>query len=351
MWALLRSCRLASDNQSRMVRSKRVELTPEQRDLIERKITEFVRGEAYEDCRKAAESAHALPLYLDFTGCLALRPNGEVVWIDDDEPHQVRPVEDEQERNLGLFQGSRRDPDLRFLVPPRPPDAIECAVCKGTGRPAFPKDHQHLADKIICSCGGLGWLPAPSASPVRPTGHILGTIRRWRRLFVALLLFVLTPAALFGLSLLGCFPWSGLNCSQNDIDTTSGRTRYTRYLFWMPVSRTESGSALTNALTHEDLAGARADWHPVMTLSPGMHHSPHYRLHGAISQIRDLEIGWDFGKMTPAARRQTARSVLRLWRETGSYFRAGEYIQAVWERALEAQKKGEVIDVNGLPVP
>lgn len=53
--------------------------------------------------------------------------------------------------------------------------------------------------------------------------------------------------------------------------------------------------------------------------------------------------------MTPAARRETARNVLRLWCQTGSYFRAGDYIQAVWERALEAQKKGEVIDVKDLP--
>jgi len=328
-----------------------VKLAPKQRDLVERKITEFVRGEAYEDCRKAAGSAHALPLYLDWTACMALRLDGEVLWIDYDEPYQVQPVEDERERNLGLFQGSRRDPDLGFLTPVRPPDAIECPDCRGTGRLTFPEEHQHLADKIICSCGGLGWLPAPSAGPVRPPVRILGTIRRWRRLFVALLLFVLTAAALFGLSLLGFFPWSGLNCWQDDIDITSGRTRYTRYLFWMPVNRTVNDSTLTHALSPEDLAGARADWHPVVTLSPGMHHSPHYRFHSVTSQIREPEIGWEFGKMTPAARRETARNVLRLWRQTGSYFRAGEYVQAVFERALEAHERGESIDVSGLPVP
>src|SRR5690349_9375769 len=101
-----------------------VHLTPEQRDVIERKISEFLRGEVFEECRKAAGSAHALPLYLDWTACMALRPDGEVIWIDYDEPHQVRVVEDERERNLGLFQGSRRDPDLGFLAPPRPTDAI-----------------------------------------------------------------------------------------------------------------------------------------------------------------------------------------------------------------------------------
>jgi hypothetical protein len=63
------------------------------------------------------------------------------------------------------------------------------------------------------------------------------------------------------------------------------------------------------------------------------------------------EISWEFGKMTPTARREMARNVLRLWRQTGSYFRAGEYIQVVWERAFEADKRGEAIDVKDLPVP
>jgi hypothetical protein len=123
---------------------------------------------------------------------MAIRPDGQVIWIDYDEPHRVRPVEDDRERNLGLFQGSRRDPDLGFLVPPRPPDAVDCTDCKGTGRPAFPKGYEHLAEKVVCSCGGLGWLPVSSASPARPPGRILRTIRRWRRLFVALLGLVVT---------------------------------------------------------------------------------------------------------------------------------------------------------------
>jgi hypothetical protein len=212
-----------------MVRTRRVELTPEHRDLIERKLSEFIGGEAWVDCRNAAGSARALPLYLDWTACMALRPDGEVIWIDYDEPHQVRPVEDERERNLGLFQGSRNDPDLQFLVPPRPSDAIECATCKGTGRLVFPEDHQHLAEKLICYCGGLGWLPASSPCPVRPPGRIRSTLRRWRRLLLALLLFVVAPAALIGLSQLGFFPWSGLNCWQDDIDITTGRTRHIQY--------------------------------------------------------------------------------------------------------------------------
>ena len=55
--------------------------------------------------------------------------------------------------------------------------------------------------------------------------------------------------------------------------------------------------------------------------------------------------------MTSAAREETARRVLRLWQQTGRCWQAGEYIQSVWERALDADKKGIVIDVSDLPGP
>jgi hypothetical protein len=332
-----------------MSRTSRVDLSRKQRALIERKFTEFIRGDAHGEYRRAAQSAHALPIYFEWSACMAIRPDGEVIWIDHDERHQIHAVDDELVRNIGLFQGSRRDLDLVFLAPARPPDAIECPDCRGTGRLILPEGHEHLADTLVCKCGGLGWLPASSASPVRPLGRSSVTIRR--RLLVALLLLVLTPAALFGLSLLGFFPWDPLNCWQNDIDITSGRIRYSRYLFWIPIRTTVFDSALTGALSPEDLAGRPAEWHPVATFSPGLHHSPHYMYHAAFSQIRELEISWDFGKMTPAARRETARNLLGLWQHAGSYFRAGDYIQAVLERAMEAHKEGQVIGVKDLPKP
>ena len=106
-----------------MGRTRRFEPTPEQRAMIERKIDEFIGGMSFEEARRACNEAQALPLYLDWSACMALRPDGEVIWIDYDEPHRVRAVEDERERNVGLFQGSRRDPDLRCFVPPRSSDA------------------------------------------------------------------------------------------------------------------------------------------------------------------------------------------------------------------------------------
>lgn len=336
-----------------MSRSLRPETTPEQQAMIEAKIAKYVEAGAYQWARRACSEAHALPLYLDWTGCLAIRPDGEVIWIED-ESYEVREVEDERVRNLALFQGSRRDPDLRCLVPSRPPDATDCPDCHGTGKLPFPAGKEDLAEVVVCSCGGLGWVPASPAGSVgspkktRPTtGH--------RRFLIRALLVVaaIPPALLFYLflSIFGLFPWSGINCWQDDIDLNRGRIRYTRYLLWLPVTRSEQDSSLTKALSSEDRTESSEDWQPVVTLSPGLHHSPHYRFHGAIHQIRELEISWEFGKMTPEARRETARQVLHLWHQTGDYFQAGKYIQAVWERALEAEKTGKSIDVKDLPEP
>ena len=62
--------------------------------MIEAKIAEYMGGDAYEGARRACAEVHALPLYLDWTGCLAIRPDGKVIFIDD-ESYEVREVQDE----------------------------------------------------------------------------------------------------------------------------------------------------------------------------------------------------------------------------------------------------------------
>jgi hypothetical protein len=181
------------------------------------------------------------------------------------------------------------------------------------------------------------------------TARIRSSPRRFLLRCVLALLAI--PPILLVLSLFGLFPWSGLNCWQNDIDITTGRIRQTRYVLWVPVQRSVWDSAVTRAVTPAAITGARADWHPVVTLSPGLHHSPHYRFHGAIHQIQELELCWQSGKMTPAARTETARQLLRLWQRNLDYFRATDYIQAVWERTRDAEKNGNAIDAGDLPVP
>ena len=91
---------------------------------------------------------------------MALLLDGQIVWIPyDNEPGDIEVVQEERVRNLGLFQATKLHPELQFLVPPKPPDAIDCPDCRGTGRLPFPPGSEHLAERLVCYCGGH-WLAA-----------------------------------------------------------------------------------------------------------------------------------------------------------------------------------------------
>ena len=91
---------------------------------------------------------------------MALRLDGEIVWVPyEDEPGVIEVVPEERLRNMGLFRGTKLHPDLQFLLPSKPPEAIVCPDCRGTGKVPFPESSKHLADAVICSCGGIGWVP------------------------------------------------------------------------------------------------------------------------------------------------------------------------------------------------
>jgi hypothetical protein len=103
--------------------------------------------------RRIAAELQVLPLVPDMGGCYAIRSNGEVVSFSWDAPGDVRVEKDPRIRNMAVFQGSRKYPTLKSLVPPRRADALDCPHCLGTGK--LPEPMQN----IICYCGGLGWLP------------------------------------------------------------------------------------------------------------------------------------------------------------------------------------------------
>ena len=62
-------------------------------------------------------------------------------------------------RNLVLFQGAKKYPELSELVPSRPPDAEDCSHCNGTGIEPMNEKPGLDEERIVCYCGGLGWLP------------------------------------------------------------------------------------------------------------------------------------------------------------------------------------------------
>ena len=108
-----------------------------------------------------AKEYHALAVYCDMGGCLAIRSDGEVLCVPDDPATPVHIETDPLQRNLALVQASRRYPELQGLYPKRPADARSCLECGGTGR--HPITAHAGFEAIICKCGGTGWLPVEIA--------------------------------------------------------------------------------------------------------------------------------------------------------------------------------------------
>ena len=140
-----------------------IALTPPQREAVERRLAGYIDGEFSlpSDHRAAAEAAMALPILLDWFGFFGLRPDGDVVWVPSkDGPGVVSILRDARLRRFALKRGTELHPGLGFLLPARPPDAVPCPSCGGSGRILLPAGREWLADRLVCSCGGLGWIPA-----------------------------------------------------------------------------------------------------------------------------------------------------------------------------------------------
>src|SRR6266540_3755379 len=71
------------------------------------------------DVKGIARRHHALPLLLDTGGCVALRPNGELIQFLWDTPDQVAIEADPKMRHVARAVGSRRYSAISGLAPTR----------------------------------------------------------------------------------------------------------------------------------------------------------------------------------------------------------------------------------------
>lgn len=143
------------------------------------------------------------------------------------------------------------------------------------------------------------------------------------------------------------FPWSPLNCRHQDVDITTGRLRFTRYLLFCKVSERIEPSTLSQALPPDVVAAATPEWHRVNTFSPGVHHSPHYIFHSAIYQIHILDDIWkmpEFYDLPEELRKQTALHVLALWQHSGNDSLADDYIRGLND-LMEEDKRQKILSV------
>lgn len=126
--------------------------------LIETLIDQYLSAPTeHEWHHELVRRHHVLPLMWDWTAVFALEPSGQVVTIDYEAESQHEPVADERLRNMALKQGSRKFAALEQLLPMRPADAKTCPMCNGTG--SCDELPEQLRDRIVCWCGGMGWIP------------------------------------------------------------------------------------------------------------------------------------------------------------------------------------------------
>lgn len=101
-----------------------------------------------------------LPLWVDWTVFLAVRPDGGLVVVDHEaaEPNP-RPASDLTFVAIALVEGAARYPELAHFLPARPTGRAACATCGGVGTLSMSRGSVVLH----CVCGGLGWKPGTPA--------------------------------------------------------------------------------------------------------------------------------------------------------------------------------------------
>jgi len=99
-----------------------------------------------------------LPLFGTLGAVWLLRADGSLWTVDSDFGMPFEPLP-EIWHTQALVAGSERHPWLKELLPPRPPEAVECTDCNGIG---------HLGPKNAAFCPGcsaLGWRLPASGGP------------------------------------------------------------------------------------------------------------------------------------------------------------------------------------------
>jgi hypothetical protein len=125
-------------------------------DQIQKRIDELCANpkDTSPEQRTIALSLNALPVYPDWSGFIALRPDESFLFYTED--GLVENCVEPEWQLVALVRGSKKYPELESLLPKRSTDAWECFDCKGTGR-AIVEGHQ--LDAVYCGkCFGLGWV-------------------------------------------------------------------------------------------------------------------------------------------------------------------------------------------------
>ena len=126
-----------------------------------------------------------------------------------------------------------------------------------------------------------------------------------------------------------------LYCEESAIDISSGRIRERTRIAGFTVRCRVTESWLSMCV---EPMGEPA-WHPVYTSSPGLPWSPHYRFHGAITDLKAAETVFHMFGLGPVEQREIGSRILRLWQENLRDDAAGKYLNDLMESLHREQKR------------
>ena len=130
-------------------------------------------------------------------------------------------------------------------------------------------------------------------------------------------------------------PWSGINCRHEDINIKTGQARYSRSLWFLRISQRINDTPLSRAMQGEtvDVADINA-WQRVNTFSPGVRYSPHYIFHSALHQAHQMEMIATMLELTPARKKEIAKTILKAWQQSGCDSGADEFINKLLQEKI-----------------
>ena len=136
-----------------------IAITMELKQQIEKRLNEFISSTGPDKLglRAVAAELNALPLLLDMGGCYAIRPDGEIISFAWDDEKNFQVEQDRRTKNIALYEGSQKYPELSELLSARRSEDQDCPHCNGTG--SLPINAKLGVKNILCYCGGLGWIP------------------------------------------------------------------------------------------------------------------------------------------------------------------------------------------------
>ena len=139
------------------------------------RVRDLIRGErryanlaAPPEWHAAVRARGQYPVFADWVGVYSVDDTGVAYFAEFLDLRDQIVVTNPRDRHVVLWQAALKDESLARLRPVRGADHQTCDQCGGSGVQNLPGLTAEQASKLMCQCGGAGWLPragVPRASP------------------------------------------------------------------------------------------------------------------------------------------------------------------------------------------